>query len=431
MKLSTAGAVILLAASVHAWGGAASTGTAVDPASTTSLAAPAAASAASPAISDVPVVAAKPTGLVVPPYTKGPEYKYGQIRIRPYELIPEAVIATILFFYVLSSLILRRTNAARAKAFFEATKQTWESEFAAFGMSGGKLFEKDGGSEFVAFGTGRRGVEGVQVNVKTMDHDLVQALYHQARSLAEIGYNAKSETITLAFVLPAPIGTPGSKTVFSIVKRSSLKTLLDSSWDLRTFTTTSENALLPPSVIALAESGDQVNAFVKSNDVGLRDVVGSEWFESFVLSDMPVVKPDEYSENVALPTDQYRMVLTLRLPPSSRMGELNDLIKVACNVADIVNAKKIIFPSVALSKIKKRREQVLEELQKVLKEEKAAELKEQQEALVAKKKKAEKDALEAKIKSLPKAERLKLLEKEKEKERKSAVKKAAKQQQKK
>lgn len=51
-----------------------------------------------------------------------------------------------------------------------------------------------------------------------------------------------------------------------------------------------------------------------------------------------------------MPDNEFRMQLTLDLPPSTRAAETAPWVTLACNVADVLHGKQKLVPDVAISK---------------------------------------------------------------------------------
>ncbi|BGP56905.1 hypothetical protein JCM8202v2_004541 [Rhodotorula sphaerocarpa] len=364
------------------------------------------------------------------PYT-GTEYKLGPVHFRPAEFQLEGVMLLVLAAYLASTYLLRQANKARASKWFRATEPAYRQEFAGVGLGGGQLFKGDGGDEFVSYASGRRGVEFVWTKVRTSAQDVVGMAYHLFRGIIDYKYESGSNKVLLDFKLAAPKGTPGAKFVFAVVRRDLLRKTRDSRWDMRTFTNVSETPGVSSSLIVMTESGDVTNALLKDADTGLMNAFkeGSEYlqyFESLVVSDMPAREPLE--EKPSLPDNEFRMQLTLDLPPSSRAAETAPWVTLACNVADVLHGKQKLVPDVAISKAKKRRADALEVLMKPLREEEAEKALEAKQNELAVKRKLEQDRREAAWSKLSPAERVKAQKKEEEKERKKQLAKQAKRQ---
>ncbi|GAA5825412.1 hypothetical protein JCM11251_006972 [Rhodosporidiobolus azoricus] len=363
-----------------------------------------------------------------PPY-QGTQYTLGPLKFRPAEFKQEGFLISALALYLVGTFLARKTNASKAKAWYAANEEVYRREFAGVGLGGDKLYVGDGGDEFVSYATGRRGVDFVWTKVRTGAYDVLAKLYNLIRGFADQSYDAGTDKITIDFKLAAPSGTPGAKFCFALVRREILKRIRDDRWDLRTFTTTSEFPALSPQFIALTESGDVTNAMLKDTDTALLDALkegseGAEYFESLVVSDMPAEEPD--ADKPTLPTDEFHLLLTLRLPPASDAAATKTWVELACNIADVINGKQKLVPEAAVGKLKKRRADVLDTLLKPLREEEAERAKEAKADAAALKRKLEQDRREAQLAKLSPAERVKMQQKEEEKARKKAMQKQVK-----
>ncbi|KAL8290360.1 hypothetical protein RQP46_002618 [Phenoliferia psychrophenolica] len=390
---------------------------------------------APPAFTAAPII---PSPFHSPPY-EGLEYRLGPFKIHPAELKPEIAALAALFVYLVVSLVGRRSNAARASAWFAKHSGAFKEEFAQFGV-GKEGFEREGGDEFVAYGTGRRGVEGVQVTVKTAPmHDLLNIVFNLVRGVMDFNYSSGADRVTIDLKLRLPAGTPGAKFCWAVCERGVLRTIRDARWDLKTFTHVSEFAGLPDDLIAMSEHGDESIALLKGADVGLIEALkvnapGREFFESLVISDMPAGKPDE--DKPTLPDNNYHMILTLKIPPKGNEAATKGFVRLAGNIADVLNAKPSLLPAMTVAKIRQRRAEVLKQLQNAAPSVQdaqadaraAANAKEQQ--LIADRKRQEEEREEAKLRQMTKAERVKYLDKKKATEREKAIAKLAKKQKK-
>ncbi|GAA6061870.1 hypothetical protein JCM10212_001303, partial [Sporobolomyces blumeae] len=359
----------------------------------------------------------------IPPYS-GTEYKLGPLLIRPAELHMEAVMLVLIASYLVGTVLVRNRNKAKATAWFKANEQVMREEFAGVGFGGKDLFKVDGGDEFVGYVSGRRAVEHAWTKITLGGFDVLSTLYVVARSAFDPAFDPGHNRIVIDFKLPAPAGTPGSKFCFAVLRRDVLKKVRDGRWDLRTFTTLSENPAVSPEMIVMTESGDITNAVLKDQATGLQDAMqagapGLEYFESLVISDMPAEEPD--SAKPSLPNDEFHIVLTLRLPPRSDPAATAPFIRLACNIADVLHKKEKILPDNALSKLKKRRAEVLDSLMKPLRDEQLELEAEKKADALALKRKMEKDKLDAKLANMSAADRIKYKQKEEEKERKKRV----------
>lgn len=147
-------------------------------------------SPAAPIPGQSPTEEAAPSLPTRPPY-EGLEYTFRTLTFRPAEFIPEYIFIGVIFLYALLSYIGSAENRSHAGAWFTANEAALKSEFALFGMPGDKLFDEDGGDDFIGWGSGRRGVKDVVVNVKTTaKHDLIALAYQTGRGLADFTWDS-------------------------------------------------------------------------------------------------------------------------------------------------------------------------------------------------------------------------------------------------
>ncbi|ORY76850.1 hypothetical protein BCR35DRAFT_314392 [Leucosporidium creatinivorum] len=237
----------------------------------------------------------------------------------------------------------------------DANVPTLQEEFAGVGMGDvGKVFAQDGGDEFLTYATGRRGVVSAWAIVQTKSrHDLLTRLYHIVRGALDYTYVSGEDRITIDFKLKAPQGTPGAKFCFAVADRKVLRLLRDSRWDLTTFTTTAETTpTVDSSLIVMSENGEVTKAMLQP-ETGLNKAIGKgadlTWFESLVITDGPAKQPSE--SKPSLPDDEFHLILTLGLPPKSRVGETTPWISLACNIVDVLYSRQKLLPDVQIPKL--------------------------------------------------------------------------------
>ncbi|GAA5881269.1 hypothetical protein JCM16303_004872 [Sporobolomyces ruberrimus] len=381
---------------------------------------------ASAASSDSFLSSAKvlPPGSLLP-YT-GLEYTLGPLTVRPAEMRMESLFLIFFLFYSLSTLLIRRQNTRTASTWFRSNEKVLRQEFAGVGFgTDDQLWKVDGGDEYVSYFSGRRAVEYGWAKLNLEGYDLLTKAYYALRRVLDPNYDPRTNKIILDFKLSPLVGTPGAKMCFALLRRDQLKRLQDSRWDLRTFTKLSESLPIAPELIVMTESGDVTSALLlDSVNTGLKDVLKSgteelDCFESLIVSDMPVKEPD--STNPKLPTDEFHLILTLRLPPKSRSSSTESLISLACNIADVIHRKEKLLPEVAISKANKRRSDTLATLLKNSSSSFSRTTTKPSETTASLKRKSEQEALERKLSSMTPGERMKFKQKEDEKESKKRV----------
>ncbi|KAG6900956.1 hypothetical protein C0993_004393 [Termitomyces sp. T159_Od127] len=258
---------------------------------------------------------------------------------------------------------------------------------------------QDGNSDFYTFSTGRRNVASLHT-VYTLKprHDLFQSIYHFAWTFIDLHYRPKDD-LTLDFKL-APGALPHDF-VWAVVAKDELLSIKQDRWDL-TFTKTSENNALPPSLSVMSEFADITDNLLKPALVtALNDPKVLPYFRSLSVTDQPRQRPES---PIPLHKRQKHVVLSLTLP--SRVEDTAGLVAAIFPFIDSLHT--ISLRPETKTKLKK----VRDELDKSLRADAEKEKKEE-EQLAAEDKKAEKRRLEKeKIAKLPAAEQQKHLEKE-------------------
>ncbi|GAA5934283.1 CCDC47 family protein [Sporobolomyces koalae] len=284
----------------------------------------------------------------------GHEYMLGPLRLRPAELQLERLALFGFVFYFISTYLIRSRNRAQAQRWFTANERSLRAEFAGVGFGEHELFKPDGGDEFVSYVSGRRAIESGWIKYTAQGYDLLTSLYHIARPILDPTWVSNGNKIVIDLKLAAPVGTRATnKMCFAVTKRSCLKPLRDSRWDLRTLTSLSDNLPISPELVTMTESGELTSALLFDHVTGLKHALqlgaeGSDSFESLVLSDMPAAEPA--SSNPKLPTDDLHLILTLRVPTLDAAGSSSHWFELACNIADVIYRKDKLLSEAAISK---------------------------------------------------------------------------------
>jgi len=347
---------------------------------------------------------------------------------RPALFQNEIYLLGALLTYVVFHFIGKTLNARRANKWFDAHSALYEAQFSKPAQDGG--LTQDGNSDFFAFSTGRRAVSHLHTTFTLRPrHDLVQYVYQFIRGLAELDYRV-GDDLELDFTLKDTDNIPNA--VWAIVAKDEMKSIRKERWDL-TFTKTSDNSKLPPTLIVMSEFADITDTLLKPHGpLSLAALVSQPeilpYFRSLSITDQPRTRP-----LVPIPTDQRskHLILSLRLPSSSASATL-PFISGVFQLVDVIAAEGGwgigkgplgggksgigLNPSLrpeTRTKLKKTREDV----DKELKEEAVKEKKEEEaDAKAAAKKKAE----EERLNRLSAAEQKKVLDRE----RKRAMRKA-------
>ncbi|KAG6873316.1 hypothetical protein C0995_000469 [Termitomyces sp. Mi166 len=265
-------------------------------------------------------------------------------------------------------------------------------------LGNGRLTQ-DGYSDFYTFSTGRRNVASLHM-VYTLKprHDFFQYLYQFAWTLIDLHYRPKDD-LTLDFKL-AP-GALAHDFVWAVVAKDELLSIKQDRWDL-TFTKTSENPALPPSLSVMSEFADVTDNLLKPALVtALKNPKVLPYFRSLSVTDQPRQRPEG-----PLPPNkrQKHVVLDLTLP--SHAEDAADLVAVLFPFIDSLNA--INLRPDTKTKLKK----VRDELDKSLKADAEKEKKEEEQQAAEDRKAAKRRLEKEKIGKLPAAEQQKYLEKE-------------------
>jgi len=198
--------------------------------------------------------------------------------------------------------------------------------------------------------------------------------------------------------------------VWAVVAKDELRSIKHDRWDL-TFTKTSENSALPLSMSAMSEYADVTENMLKlagniSLTAALRDPKILPYFRSLSVTDQPRQRP---LGPVPVEEREKHIILSLKTPPISRMGDTAALVTFMFNFIDSLT--KLHMHPETRAKLKKSRD----ELDKELRVDSEREKKEQISQAAEDKKAAKRRAEEERRSKLSAAEQQKILEKERKK----------------
>lgn len=245
------------------------------------------------------------------------------LKFKPVEFKFEAVLLTVALIYLIAHRIGKMRNQSVARAWMDQALPMLEDEFAFVGkeeqaqgqhVSLGKGHGRimwNGAADALAYASGRRGVDGLQVEFTFVPyHDLIQLLYNFVNDIATAALVPSSlDVLTYTFLLPyqAPDNVSG---VFALVDKTVLRSTRKGRFDL-TFAKVidSENANeqrnLSSQFAIMSEVGDLTDAILgdigeKGNNqrhrVGLQSALNSpagKQLYSLVLSDQPRKRPED------------------------------------------------------------------------------------------------------------------------------------------
>jgi len=265
---------------------------------------------------------------------------------------------------------------------------------------------QDGYSDYFNFSTGRRGVTSLH-SIFTLRprHDFLQWAFQIGRTFVDLQYRPRDE-IQLDFkLLP---GTLVPDFVWAVVAKDELLSIKDDRWDL-TFTRTSENPKLPPTLSVMSEFADVTDNLLKpfgsfSLSAALSDPAILPYFRSLSVTDQPRDRPA--TGPLATPEREKHVILSLTAPPPSRAAATAPLVAAAFAFIDCLS-KVSLRPETRI-KLKKTRE----DLDRNLKDEAQSDKKEEATQALEDKKAAKRKAEEERVSRLSAVEQKKVIERE-------------------
>lgn len=342
------------------------------------------------------------------------------VKFRPIDFKYEGLfIVAALVYYVLHRIGLSR-NRALARRWLETAMPLLEDEFAFVGKEDapgghhwgvgegkGKLIW-NGGAEALAYASGRRGVEGLQIFFKLAPlHDPIELVYLLINNLVTGSSTpVMSDTLSLTFLLPyqSPDNVSG---VFAIADKTVLRDSRKGRFDM-TFAKVldgdhvNEQRQLDQRYAIMSEAGELTDVLLgetgdRGNNqrqrVGLQAALNSDagrFLYNLVLSDQPEKRP----ETGPLPVEKRKrhLTLTLRLPRSNVEAKASlSLVEMACNLVDALELGHAKMTNNVMNKLRQTRtaidKELLEEATKYDKEE-------EEEARQVAKRKAEQEKFE-------------------------------------
>jgi len=255
------------------------------------------------------------------------------------------------------------------------------------------------------FSTGRRNIASLHtIFTLRPRHDFFQWAFQTGRTFVDLHYRPRDD-LQLDFKLSS--GALNENFVFAIVAKDELLSVKDGRWDL-TFTKTSENPALPPTLLVMSEFADVTENILKLFSPSLITVLEDPkilpYFRSLSITDQARDRPKK-----PIPSEERekRVILNLNVPSPAHAADTIALLKATFSFIDSLN--KISLRSETKIKLKKIRE----DLDRDIKED--AEKEKKEEALDAKAA-AKRKAEEERISKLSPAEQKKELEKERKRQ---------------
>jgi len=203
----------------------------------------------------------------------------------------------------------------------------------------------------------------------------------------------------LDFRLAEGLGCPDF--VFGVVSKEEMVNIRDRRWDL-TFTKTSENSSLPPSLSAMSEFADVTEQLLDKHSLAtiLSDPLILPYFRSLSITDQPRDRP---FLPVPAAERQKHIIVSLTAPPPSRAADTVPFISALFGFID--SLQKVSLRPETRTKLKRTREDV----DKLIKEDSE---KDKKDELAAEKLAAKKRTEEERISKLSAAEQKKALDRD-------------------
>ncbi|KAF8607625.1 DUF1682-domain-containing protein [Ceratobasidium sp. AG-I] len=354
------------------------------------------------------------TTLFPPEEYDGFQLRWKNIVFRPAEFKYEALALLSIVGYFCLYFFGKRLNENRAGKWFAAHYPVYAAQFSR--PANGSVLLSDGASDFFAYSTGRRGVHFMH-SIFTMlpRHDIFQILYQKLYGLTDLQYSPQDEVL-LDIKLRDKDGLNGEGKgfVWAVVAKNEMQALRKKRWDL-SFTKTTDNAAIAPSLSVMAEVADITDVFLKSSTgqnlaTLLKNPSVVKHFKYLLITDQPAERPE--AGPIPVSQRERHLILSLTVPEPNEAKDTVPLIKEIFTLVDIVDQKQS-FKIETYKKLKKFRLDLDADLLKEAEKEKRDEAEE--------KKAAEKrKAAEERLARLSAAEQKKY----EERERKKAVKKS-------
>jgi len=316
----------------------------------------------------------------------GYQLRWKNIVFRPALFKLEALLFLAILAYVLISRLGHSSNTRKVDKWLDAHRPVYEAQFSKpFGKT---PVASDGSSDFSIFSTGRRGLFALHTVFTLLPRqDIFQLIFEYAWTLVQLDYKPQDE-ILLDFKL-RPSSAPGF--VWGLVVKDEMRPLRGTRWDL-TFTRTSENAAVHPTLSVMSEYADLTETIIGSPHTAaffkhLKDPAVLALFRSLIITDQPEARP----ETGPIPADrkERRLLLRLTSPSSSQVEASVQFVKSVFGFVDLLDGKLGLRPETS-KKLEKTRRDLDEELTKEAFAEKKQELEEEKRAA---KRKAEEERL--------------------------------------
>ncbi|QRV72748.1 endoplasmic reticulum membrane protein [Ceratobasidium sp. AG-Ba] len=224
---------------------------------------------------------------------------------------------------------------------FGAHYPQYASQFSR--PTNGSALLSDGASDFFVYSTGRRGVHYMHTIFTMLPrHDIFQILFQKAYGLTDLQYAPKDEVLLdIKLRDTEGLGGEGKGFVWGVVAKNEMQALRKQRWDV-SFTKTTDNAAVAPTLSVMAEVADITDVLLKSpSGQALAKVLNDpsvvKHLKYLLITDQPAERP----ENGPVPANQRErhLLLSLYVPEPSEATNTVPLLKEVFNLVDVVDQK--------------------------------------------------------------------------------------------
>ncbi|KAH9844318.1 DUF1682-domain-containing protein [Rhodofomes roseus] len=350
------------------------------------------------------------------PDYEGTEYRWKFITIRPAFFQNEPYFIAGILLFIALYFWGKRVNQSRVNKWFDTHTPLLEAQFSMPIPANGLV--RDGNSDWFNFSTGRRAVKSLHTTFALRPrHDLLQYIYQFGRGLMELDYKA-ADAVELDFTFNAPASASAvPDCVWAVIAKDEMKGIRTRRWDF-TFTKTTDNPTLPPSLTVMSEFADITTSLLKPlGALDLPAVLSApatlKYFRSLSITDQPRTRP-----SAPLPQSQRskHLILELTLPPPSDAAATLPLLQAAFQLVDAIagegkaSGMRGGLAAQLRPETKNKLKKTREEVEKQIREEAKREQREEEEE---KRATAKRKAEEERLSRLSAADQKKALDREK------------------
>ena len=289
---------------------------------------------------------------------EGVEYKWKSFRLRPSEFKYDGLMILCVLIYILWSFLGTKLNKRIADKWASEWRKEINSQLAIVSnFKSNSLTYSDGPTDYLTYGTGRRGLNKFYTYVHTRPrHDVIRQIFNLAWSTIDFSSDV-SDNVTLDVKIPFPSGVSQDVGfVYSIIKKSKMSNLRKQRFDLtltKVISESNKNNGIPIDFCVMSELHSLNDIFSKTNLSGIPEVLkeSGQYLNWLVISDQPSEKP---SKGPLKPEEKERSItFNLKLP--SDVSKLNPYIKLIFNIVDLIHFQKLNINPDSIRRLNKNR----------------------------------------------------------------------------